>query len=951
MLKVKIMPKQLSKNMESKEALRQANEKLQAVLNSITDGLAVLDKNWSYTYINQQGAQLIGMCPEELIGKNVWQLFPHAQGTKFHEFYHKAIITGLPVQFEEFYPEPLNLWLECRCYPSSEGLSVYFHDVTARKKAEIMLRQNEALFSALVNLAPTGMYVVDSKFCLQQVNARAMPAFAQVDHKIGRDFGEVMKILWGPEVGEQLSGIFRHTLVTGEPYRSPRFAEHRVDLNEDKAYEWETQRVTLPDGEHGVVCYFNDITETERSKANLAFLAMISDDLLRLENVDDVMNIVGAKICEYLKLTIGCFVEINEAADNSNVTHEWRRPGMPSLIGTYRLSDYLSADFQRVLRGGECFIVRDTTTDTRTEAAKYEPLKLRSFICVPLVSEGRWKFMFDVHDSKPRDWREDEIELVRELTARIWTRLERLRADSMLRQNEGLFAALIDQAPMGVYVIDAQFCVQQINSRAMPAFEKVEPKIGRSLTDVMHIQWGKEAGDELAAIFRHTLDTGEPYVSPGFSNIRADLGQQKTYEWQTLRVTLPDGQYGVVCYFNDITERIQYEQALLKAKAASESANSSKDSFLAALSHELRTPLNPALLIASESADNHELPEAVRLNFEAIRKNIELEASLIDDLLDLTRITAGKMVLNKNQVNIHEILKDAILIIQTEQQEKKLWLEIKLNATQFIVEGDAVRLQQVFWNVLKNAIKFTPIKGKITLETSVKEDDLLIIKFTDTGIGMSAAEVARVFMAFEQGNHADVGSSHRFGGLGLGLAISKNLVELHEGKIVAESAGLNEGAVFTVELPLAKKITIEQQKGSNSPSQDHAEIFKKTADSMAILLVEDHEITRTVLVQLLTRRNYKVIAVDSIAKAREMARLYKFDLLISDIGLPDGNGNDLMNEFRAEFGLKGIALTGYGMEEDIARGKAAGFVTHLIKPVRIQSLENALSILKASSLK
>jgi PAS domain-containing protein len=164
------------------------------------------------------------------------------------------------------------------------------------------LRQNEALFSAVVDLAPTGMYVVDSKFRLQQINARAMPAFAQVEHKIGRDFGEVMKILWGPEVGEQLSGIFRNTLATGEPYRSPRFAEHRVDLNEDKAYEWETQRVTLPDGAQGVVCYFNDITEAERNKANLAFLAIISDDLLRLETVDDIMNVVGAKICEYLKL-------------------------------------------------------------------------------------------------------------------------------------------------------------------------------------------------------------------------------------------------------------------------------------------------------------------------------------------------------------------------------------------------------------------------------------------------------------------------------------------------------------------------------------------------------------------------------------------------------------------------------------------------------------------------
>jgi CheY-like chemotaxis protein len=243
-------------------------------------------------------------------------------------------------------------------------------------------------------------------------------------------------------------------------------------------------------------------------------------------------------------------------------------------------------------------------------------------------------------------------------------------------------------------------------------------------------------------------------------------------------------------------------------------------------------------------------------------------------------------------------------------------------------------------------VKFTPTKGKITLETLVKEGDQLLIKFTDTGIGMSAAEVARVFTAFAQGDHADDHGPHRFGGLGLGMAISKNLVEMHSGKIVAESAGLNQGAVFTIELPLANKFITRPQIENGPSMKNPAEPLKEASDSMSILLVEDHEITRTVLTHLLTRRNYKVVAVDTAAKARETASQNKFDLLISDIGLPDGNGNDLMNELREKYGIKGIALTGYGMEEDITRGKAAGFVTHLIKPVKIQSLESALSIVK-----
>jgi signal transduction histidine kinase len=298
------------------------------------------------------------------------------------------------------------------------------------------------------------------------------------------------------------------------------------------------------------------------------------------------------------------------------------------------------------------------------------------------------------------------------------------------------------------------------------------------------------------------------------------------------------------------------------------------------LSHELRTPLNPALLIASESADNHELPEAVRLNFETIRKNIELEASLIDDLLDLTRITHGKIILNKNLVDVHDILADAIATTQAQQQEKKLHLDVILNATQ-LVEGDAVRLQQVFWNVLKNAVKFKPIKGKITLETSVKEDGQLLIKITDTGIGMNAAEVTRIFTAFAQGDQAGGGGSHRFGGLGLGLAISKNLMELHAGKIVAESTGTDQGSTFIIGLPLAREVKKNLKMGSPSAGQNFSKTTNATSAFHSILLVEDHEITRTVLNQLLSRRNYRVVAAASLAEARSIAMISLISLSVT----------------------------------------------------------------------
>jgi PAS domain S-box-containing protein len=939
--------KKLAKLMQQTDAQARLFD---ATLSSIKDLAYTFDLDGNWIYANKALLQIWGKSLKEITGKSSLELgYPPELAARLKQQVKEVVATRQPVSGGTYFTDAAGVedYHEYIFSPvlAADGTVTAVCGTTRltteRKRVESMLRQNAALFSALVELAPTGMYVVDGQFRLQQINARALPAFAKVEPKIGRDFGEVMEILWGKEIGEQLSGIFRHTLLTGEAYRSPRFAEHRHDLNEDKAYEWETQRVTLPDGTHGVVCYFNDITETERNNANRAFLATINDDLLRLDTVDDILNTVCAKICGYLKLTIGCFVEINEAADISNVTHEWRLAEVPGLLGTYKLSDYLSADFQKILRAGDCFIVRDTATDSRTDAEKYAALKIRSFICVPHIADGRWKFMFDIHDSKPRDWREDEIALVRELTARIWARLERVRADSLLRQNEALFAALIEEAPVGVYVINAEFRVQQINTRALPAFEKVEPKIGRTLTEVMHIQWGKEAGDELAAIFRHTLDTGEPYISPGYSNVRADLGEEKTYEWQTRRVTLPNGSHGVVCYFDDITERIRAEQALIQAKEIAETASRSKDDFLAALSHELRTPLNPVLLIASDAANDLQLPEKTRADFGMIRRNVELEARLIDDLLDLTRITRGKLSLEKRPLDVRAVLQDAIAIVRADAETKKISLTLDLGTDQIMVLGDAVRLQQIFWNVLKNAVKFTPEGGRITVEIrTLAENGNIAIKIIDSGIGLTIREITHIFNPFAQGDHAGSSGSHQFGGLGLGLAISRMLVELHSGVIQAASAGRDQGATFTIELPClpAGEISAPPEQ----PATNNPQAALKKNSVRRILLVEDHEPTRTALARLLARRDYQVMAASSVAEARALVRREKFDLVVSDIGLPDGNGYALMSELRDEFGLRGIALTGYGTEQDVSRAQNSGFVAHLTKPVRIEALEKAL---------
>jgi two-component system, chemotaxis family, CheB/CheR fusion protein len=394
----------------------------------------------------------------------------------------------------------------------------------------------------------------------------------------------------------------------------------------------------------------------------------------------------------------------------------------------------------------------------------------------------------------------------------------------------------------------------------------------------------------------------------------------------------------------DITERKRAELEIKKARNEAEEASRAKDNFLAALSHELRTPLNPVLLVASDAIRDPDLPPGVRANFDIILKNVELEAKLIDDLLDLVRVRTGKLKVEKRHVNVYSVLSAAIAIVQNEIDQKKINLVQKFQDTHSIILGDAVRLQQVFWNVLKNAIKFTPLEGEITIETSSTPETCLV-KISDTGIGMSQNELARVFDAFKQGDHSF--EAQKFGGLGLGLTISKNLVILHGGTIKASSEGSGKGSSFTMTFPLAMEKSRDIKPGSPSDPKG----LPTKASGLRVLLVEDHEPTRATLTKLLANRLHKVTVAGSVGEAVALVKQSNFDLVISDIGLPDGTGYEVFKAaLKHSPATKGIALTGYGMDKDLATSKESGFSLHLTKPVRIDALDTALSdVLKERS--
>jgi signal transduction histidine kinase len=385
-----------------------------------------------------------------------------------------------------------------------------------------------------------------------------------------------------------------------------------------------------------------------------------------------------------------------------------------------------------------------------------------------------------------------------------------------------------------------------------------------------------------------------------------------------------------------IVERNRAQAAIEQQKEAVEAANRTKDNFLAMLSHELRTPLTPVIAAVDALETETRPSELAKCSLSMIRRNVELESQLIDDLLDLTRIAKDKLQLRFESIDAHEIISNVIEICRAEVQERRLNLHANLRAGAHHVLADTAKFQQVIWNLLKNAIKFTGENGDITIATTNPEPQSLIISVLDTGIGIEPQVMNRIFDPFEQGEYA---MQRRYGGLGLGLAISKSLAQLHGGTLTARSEGRDRGSTFVLTMktisPPAGIIKLATPVPETRP--------------LRILLVDDHQDTCTALERLLARRGHLVAAVHNVRSAMEAASRNSFDLLISDIALPDGTGIELMTYLRAISHIPGIAISGFGMNGDMEKSFQAGFAEHLVKPVKMENLEAAIDRVMAAS--
>jgi PAS domain S-box-containing protein len=445
---------------------------------------------------------------------------------------------------------------------------------------------------------------------------------------------------------------------------------------------------------------------------------------------------------------------------------------------------------------------------------------------------------------------------------------------------------------------------------------------------------------------RQVIDTGMPVIDD--TPYTSPAGAVGWYQYIFSPAIDPDGRVCAVAgSTRDITALRHGEEALRlslieqarllaserDARAEAERANRAKDRFLAVLSHELRTPLSPVVMTVAALEQDGNLSTAVRADMAMIRRNVELEVKLIDDLLDISRITTGKLRLQLDRLDTNELARHVCDMCRSNLRERDVRLHVDLAEDASDVVGDSARLHQVLWNLLNNAAKFTPAGGEIHVATGNAAAGLVRVTVRDTGIGIPDDVLPRIFDAFEQG---DPRVTREYGGMGLGLAISKLLIEEHGGSIRANTGGPGLGSTFTVELPA---LSAEQEaRLPEKPLPGPAGAIAP----LRVLLVEDHADTAKVLARLLIKSGHTVRTAGTAAAALALAGQYPFDLVISDLGLPDMPGHDLMRELRAGHRMPAIAMSGFGMEADVRNSELAGFGEHLVKPVTFAQLERAI---------
>jgi PAS domain S-box-containing protein len=800
-----------------------------------------------------------------------------------------------------------------------------------------------------------------------------------------------------------------------------------------------------------VAMLFQDITERKRREANAAFLVEVSDDLSRLNTAEEIIKTAGAKSAAFFGATRCHVAEVDDRDGSGVFIREWLQDGMPGVGGgAYKLSDLFGKALRAAARGGQPVVVPDTLHDPRIDRANPSYLVMRACLAVPLSKDASWRFLVGLTHSQRRDWRPDEIELLRELAERIWLRLERSRADEALREAQQSLALVVEAAQMGTWDLDLSQDLsgpRSLGHDRIYGYNRAQPAWGQEIArrhileddlalfdtafaQAMHsgdlgvevrvrwpdgsVRWialrgriyfdqsGKpvrgagvnfditerklaeaalresearfraladaapaliyqfDAAGNLVYLNQRCLDltghTPEQLLAAGWERILHpdDLGpylrtmnaaiRERVSYHQRMRVRVAGGGWhwfdahgaplfaatgeyrGHVCLSIDIDEPVKAEEAL-------KDADRRKDEFLATLAHELRNPLAPI----SNAVQLLRRPDGQRKAdriVEMVGRQVRHIVRLVDDLMEVSRITRGKIELSREPVALAEIVSSAVETSQPLIEQARHQLTVSLPERPVLLDADKVRLTQVLSNLLNNASKYTNPCGQIWLNARCEGGEL-VISVRDNGIGIGQQQLPHVFEMFAQGTRKP---GRDLGGLGIGLTMVRSLVELHGGSVVAASEGACKGSEFTVRLPLPAQAIDEVDRAERGGKPG------RPLSGQRILVVDDNRDAADSLALLLEADGAWVRVAYDGRNALAQAASFEPHTVLLDLGMPGMDGYEVAHELRRGESreLRVVALTGWGQEADRRRTSAAGFDHHLTKPVNIEELERLL---------
>jgi PAS domain S-box-containing protein len=915
--------------------LERQREWLRVTLSSIGDAVIATDIDGRISFMNPVATALTGWPESEAMGRRLDEIFTIVNETTraaapnpAHEVLERGVVVGLANHTVLIARDGSERPIDDSAAPIRSadgtlfGVVLVFHDVSHRRRTEAELKLSESRFRLLIEQSPLSIQVFSPDgSCIQANEAWEQLWQAHREQLAGYNILEDHQL-----EAKGLLPLIRRAFA-GEPQSTPPVRYDPRDIGKEGRPRWVRAVVYPVFGAQGavreVVLVLEDVTQRVVAEQRLQVQFDISRFLA--VSADAAAHETLSTLGTHLGATFGALWLVDRERNVLRVGDVWTAPEAhaEAFIAETRTMEIHPGEGVpgRIWQErAPLYFAEIPESDEFPRQATASELGLGTGYGFPIILGDEVYGVLEFFANAAVEPREEVVETMDSVGRQIAQFVERRRAEQALRESEERYRTVAETASDAIVISDE-------SARIIFANRAVDSIFGYGIDELV----GTDLTRLIPEYRRAVSAEASSWIGVELPGVRRD-GRIVPLEI-SFGQFIKDGRRFVTGIVRDITDRKEAERELKHAKEQAEAASAAKDQFLAVLSHELRTPLTPVLTLVQFLESGAEPVDDHRSIFTMIRRNIELEARLIDDLLDLTRITRGKLHLDIETVDAHALLRNVVDICREDIASRELELEIALDAKHHAVRADPARLQQVFWNLLQNAVKFTPEGGRIAVRSFNPQSNTLQVDVSDTGIGMEADQLGRIFNAFEQ---AEQSISRRFGGLGLGLAISRSIVEMHGGEISAVSAGAHQGSTFSVKLTTAGS--------SDTPaiaSAAKAELSTNGAPKR-ILLVDDHADTSNVMKLLLERRGYEVETAFDVAGALALAHSREYDLLISDIGLPDGSGLDLMRSIREFKALAGIALSGFGMEEDIRRSHDAGFSEHLIKPVNFQVLQEAI---------